>query len=144
VRGDSVEPAEALELDAPPLATSRRGEEYAALSTVLAAPDGSGGVRLATNRGSTVTLRSPEPATRAWLRRVGDGWLAMWLSGEGESGPVHAAFVRGDRAIGPVTTLGEADDVVVASTGDRVGLWLRHGTELIYIKQRCALGEDKP
>ncbi|MBM4375731.1 MAG: hypothetical protein FJ095_11655 [Deltaproteobacteria bacterium] len=144
VRGDTVEPSESLELDTSPLATSRRGDEFAALTTMLAAPDGSGGVRLATSRGSTVTLRSPEPAKHAWLRRVGDGWLALWRSGDGEAAPLHAALVIGDRALGPVTTLGGADDVIVASTWDRVVLWLRRGTQLTYVKHRCPLGKDAP
>lgn len=136
VHGASTETVATLELDGAPLATARRGEHRAALTSTLIASEGSGGVRLFREDGPPVELRSPRPATRAWLRRVGEAWLALWEEDE-PKGTLRAAIVAGGHAVGPVVALGIADEVEVASTWDRVAIWLRRGHELIYVNHRC-------
>jgi hypothetical protein len=52
---------------------------------------------------------------------------------------VHAAVLDAQgRAIAPVTVMGTADQVEIASSGALVDIWLKHDRTITWARARCA------
>jgi len=116
------------------------------LAATLGAIGGDGGTRLERAGMPTLILRGPIAARRGWLVPLEGGVLALWQGepGTGEASLVHAAAVNDGGAIGPVTAVGEATDVSVASRGERLDVWLRDGAVVRHASAICQLTDRNP
>ncbi len=102
-----------------------------------------GGVVLAVDGHAPTHLRSPQPPVSGALMVMQRGLLATWLAPTrcgSRRRMLHAAVVGHDgRAVAPVTTVGEADSVHVATQGTDVDLWLHRQAEntLTWVRASC-------
>jgi hypothetical protein len=88
-----------------------------------------------------LSLPLPAPAVSAALRALASGTLVVWLAPLGcksERRVVYAAVLRPDGSLaGEVVPVGDGDAFAVATSGDRVDLWVQQGNALIGARARC-------
>jgi hypothetical protein len=103
-----------------------------------------GGVNLGLGRpaAETVPLETPAPPLTAYLRRLGRGVLAAWMSplGCGASRRVvYAAVIAPDGTPGAIMAVGDAASFGVASRGDDVDLWIQEPAGPVsWVRATCA------
>jgi hypothetical protein len=100
-----------------------------------------GGVRVLDGDGHATRLRSAYRANGGVLRALAGATLAVWTAPARCGAPrkaVHAAVLdeRG-RSIAPVTLMGRADQVAVASHGEQIDLWLARDRMVTWARGRC-------
>lgn len=102
-----------------------------------------GGVVVNVDGLPSIRMRSPQPPKSGKLATMARGWLAAWIAPvrcRSRRQVLHAAVIgRDGRPVAPVTTVGHADAIHIATQGHDVDLWLRHHADntVTWVRAAC-------